>query len=161
MPQLTVDVKANKNLNSRTVSLFIQQVKNNQRQNAITTEQHLENMNTVLQVAEWILQQTPPQTEPEHEINRRLTINFHTEQAEDEDGKPITIKVLDSVDSQPLPENKAKNQFNMLPVFSDSLNGIDNWIDASIVDLPTAKQALAQLAKACFYLQVQLNNGSD
>lgn len=161
MPQITVDVKAIKNTRTNTVNILVQQVKNNQRQNAIVTTQHLSEIGNATQLAEWILQQTPPSTEPDHEINRRLIIDFHTEQVEDEDGQFSTIKVLDSIDNQSLPENKAKNEFNQSPIFTNGFSGISDFINSSVTDLPTAKQALTELAKACFYLQVQLNNGGD
>ena len=163
MPQLTVDVKAVKNNRTETIELLIQQVKNNQRQDAIFTTQKSSEIQNITDVANWILSQQSPQTEPEHGINKRLIIQFHTEQPSPE-VKVENLnanRILDSVESVPLPEIQAKNQFNQLPVFSNGLPGINSYIDENVTNLATAKQAIAEIAKACFYLQIQLNNGGN
>jgi len=161
MPKIKVDINATKNYRTETLHLSIKRITNNQRQDLITTIQHVDSFPDIESVAEWILQQESSQIEPSHDISKRLIIDFHTEEDVDEDGQPITIRVLDNVDTQLLPEDKAKNQFGQLPVFGNGLSGIDTWVDETITNLPTAKQAIADIAKACFFLQVQLNGGGN
>ena len=119
MPQIIADVLASKEGEIVTIQVEYQG-------RVVTSEIFLNEVDTPQKAVQWLIAQRFPVRETVTAIQKRITATVHQE-TDPVTGAPFWV--VDSIDSvDPLPED-----------------AFDAWIDANVVDLASAKQALKLL----------------
>ena len=104
---------------------------------------------TLQAFADWLLNQAV-KTKTQSALQKRLTIDFHTET----DPEGNTIRVVDNVTAEDLPEDAGRVDFQGLPGWATwTAQEAEDWIEANVVDLASAKVALQAMARAIVFLR--------
>jgi len=109
---------------------------------------------TLEQLAAEIVEQEMP-GEPDRTFQRLLTIEAHQETGIDpETGEEYLFWVVDSVESEQLTDEAAKNGFEALPGWATwSADEAEQWMLDNVTDLASAQLALSQMARAIAFLR--------
>ena len=148
MPQTTIDVQVTDTGDTKLITAKI----GDQILQSILFPSEVQ---TVNDLAEWLLAQTGRDQITDPALQKRLTIDYHIEQTTDpETGDPVDQTVIDSVQSEPLPQDDGKANFSALPGWATwTANEAETWITDNVTDLASAKIALKAMAKAIIFLR--------
>lgn len=140
MAQVTIDIKA---IRANQGNFRFEAIADNGQ--VIRRELALSDFEDHAGFAQWLLTQEPDET-INSSYRKRLIITFHA----DEEG----LKVLDSVDVQSLPEEKALSDIGAIPNWAtwDVAQATD-WIETNVTNLTTAKTSIKALAVMVIHLR--------
>ena len=144
MATFIVDARAIRNTDSDTIELEL-----TWEGRAVTMTAPL--VATLEELAALALAQEFPPTPPQ-EFQRRVTIEAHQE------GGTVVLPgapwIVDSVEVEQLPDERAADDFSDLPGWATwTADEAANWIETSVVDLASAKVALTAMARAIVLLR--------
>ena len=150
MPQVIVDVEVT---DTQATKLVLGKVVNLNQVIRSTIFQG--EVSTVNDLAAWLLAQTATVHSTDTDLQKRLTIDYHIETANDpETGQPYDATIIDSVASEPLPADDGRSNFQSLPGWATwTANEAESWIESNVTDLASAKIALKAMAKAIIFLR--------
>lgn len=105
------------------------------------------------ELAYLILAQTQPDT-PDQTYQRRITIEAHQETGIDPDDGEYQYWVVDDVAHNQLHDEAARDGYAGLSGWATwSGDEAAAWVEVNVIDLDSAKIALAQMARAITYLR--------
>lgn len=157
MPTITVNAKSVKRqLDNITIADVIITLLNNPNK-SIKSVVNFDKINTPYKFANWLMFQDFPPIQSSPEVNRQFTIQFHMETGIDEDGNEYQYRVVDNVSSQALPIDESQNNLLQLPGMGGTADQAADYVNDNITNLATAKETIANQAKAILYLQQQIN----
>lgn len=147
MPTFTVDARGIRHTDSDTVELELD-YRGRRVLMTAALEMSLEDV-AVLVMA----QDFPPS--PSRVFQRRITIEAHQETGTDpETGEEFQFWVVDSVVSEQLPDEAARDEFGDLPGWATwTSDEAATWIDENVTDLVSARVALVAMARAIVALR--------
>jgi len=148
MPQVTIDVE----VTTTGITRFITATHGDK---VIQSTILISEIQTVDDLAAWLLAQRGTNRTIDQSLQKRLTITYHSETVNDpETGQDVDQTVIDSVVSEPLPADDGRSEFQSLPGWASwTANEAEQWITANVTDLASAKTALKAMAKAIIYLR--------
>lgn len=147
MPTFTVDARGIRHTDSDTIELELDY---QGRRVLMTADLTF----TIEELAALVLaQEFPPG--PDRVLQRRYTIEAHRETGTDpETGEEFQFWVVDSVISEQLPDEAARDEFGDLPGWATwTGDEAATWIDENVADLVSARVALAAMARAIVALR--------
>lgn len=150
MPTIVVDVKVLtvdglRVISARSGDLIIQ------------SEVLAEEVESVAELAAWLISQRGRGEVVDEGLQKRLTITYHVSTSltpDPETGWEYDVVTVDSVTTESLPDDRGREHFRAMAGWS-TWRAVEarDWIDANVVDLTHAKGVLMDLAEAVIYLR--------